>query len=211
MPTSTSLAGFAALSFALIVVPGPSVAFVVSRALALGRRVALLTVVGNAIGFSLQVALVACGLGAVVERSVALFTVVKLVGAGYLVWLGLQTIRHRREPAAAPESTSVPTDRRSVLDGFVVGLANPKAIVFLAAVLPQFVDAGGAPPGIQMGVLGLVFVVLALGCDAAWGLVAGTARQWMVRSPGRLQRVRLAGGAVMIGLGAQLALGGRPA
>jgi threonine/homoserine/homoserine lactone efflux protein len=210
VPTSTSLAGFAALSFALIVVPGPSVAFVVSRALALGRRAALLTVVGNAIGFFLQVALVAGGLGALVERSVALFTLVKLVGSGYLVWLGLQTVRHRRELAPAPGSTSVPTDRRSVLDGFVVGLANPKAIVFLAAVLPQFVDAGGAPPGVQMALLGLVFVVLALVCDATWGLAAGTARQWMVRSPGRPARLRLAGGAVMIGLGARLALGGRP-
>ncbi len=210
MPTWTSLAGFAALSFAIIVVPGPSVAFVISRALALGRRAALLTVVGNAAGFAVLVVLVSCGLGAVVERSVAAFTVVKLVGAGYLVWLGLRTVRHRPTGASAIDPSAVARGRRHVLDGFVVGLANPKAIVFLAAVLPQFVDGRGAPPGVQMVVLGLVFVALALVCDAAWGVVAGTARQWMVRSPERLDRLRLAGGAVMIGLGARLALGGRP-
>ena len=92
----------------------------------------------------------------------------------------------------------------------VVGIANPKAIVFFAAILPQFVDATGAPTAVQMAVLGLVFVAIALVSDSVWGLVAGSARIWFVRSPRRLARLGAAGGLMMIGLGTQLALSNRP-
>ncbi|MDJ0767603.1 MAG: LysE family translocator [Ilumatobacter sp.] len=210
MPTSGSLVAFAALSFALIVVPGPSVMFVVGRAVALGRRAALLTVAGNAAGVYVQVLLVAVGLGAVVERSVAAFTIVKLFGAAYLVWLGVQAIRRRRHLAAASEPAGAGRTGRSVFrDGLVVGLANPKAIVFFAAILPQYVDRGGAPAPLQMAFLGVVFVAIALLSDGAWGLAAGTARNWFSGSPRRLERLGLAGGCTMIGLGIHLAVSGR--
>lgn len=210
MPSPNSLLAFAALSFALIVVPGPSVMFVVSRAVALGRRAALLTVAGNATGVFLQVVLVALGLGAIVERSVAVFTVIKLAGATYLIWLGVQAIRHRRELGASLDVTESLKPRRSVFaDGLVVGVANPKAIVFFAAILPQFVESGGAPAGLQMVVLGLIFVAVALVSDGIWGLAAGTARQWFASSPQRLERLGALGGFAMIGLGAQLAFTGR--
>ena len=210
MPTLNSILAFAALSFALIVVPGPSVMFVVSRAVSLGRRAALLTVAGNAIGIFVQVILVALGLGAVVERSVAVFSVIKFAGAAYLIWLGVQAIRHRREMATALDVTEGLRSTRSVfVDGLVVGVANPKAIVFFAAILPQFVEAGGAPAGLQMVVLGLVFVAIALLSDSAWGLAAGTARGWLVGSPRRLESLGGVGGVAMIGLGAQLAFIGR--
>jgi threonine/homoserine/homoserine lactone efflux protein len=103
----------------------------------------------------------------------------------------------------------VRSGRTLVLDGVVVGVANPKAIVFFAAILPQFVDRSGAPAGVQMAVLGLVFVAIALVSDSLWGLVAGSARQWFVRSPRRLERIGAAGGLVMMGLGVRLALTGR--
>lgn len=210
MPPSSSIAAFAALSFALIVIPGPSVMFVVSRAVALGRRAALLTVVGNAAGVYVQVVLVAVGLGAIVERSVAVFTTIKLVGAGYLVWLGIQAIRHRKRMTSALGTTDALRPQRSMLfDGFVVGIANPKAIVFFAAILPQFVDQHGAAAGLQMAFLGIVFVAVALVSDASWGLAAGTARRWFGRSPHRLERLGAGGGLAMIGLGLQLAVSGR--
>ncbi|MGI9607764.1 MAG: LysE family translocator [Acidimicrobiales bacterium] len=210
MPSPNAIAGFAALSFALIVVPGPSVMFVVSRAVALGRRAALLTVLGNAAGVYVQVVLVAIGLGAIVERSVALFTAMKLAGAGYLIWLGIQAIRHRRQLASALDVTERLRPQRSVfLDGFIVGVANPKAIVFFAAILPQFVDRAGAPAGVQMTFLGVVFVVVALISDGLWGMAAGTARHWFARSPRRLERLGAAGGFAMVGLGLQLAVSGR--
>jgi threonine/homoserine/homoserine lactone efflux protein len=210
MPPAGSIVAFALLSFALIVVPGPSVMFIVSRGVALGRRAALLTVVGNASGVYLQVLLVAAGLGAAVERSVVVFTVVKLLGSVYLVWLGVQAIHHRRGMAEVLDVAGTVRPRRSVFaDGVVVGAANPKAIVFFAAILPQYVDAGGAPPGLQMAFLGLVFVLIALLSDGVWGLAAGTARQWFARSPGRLARLGGAGGLTMIGLGVHLAVSGR--
>jgi threonine/homoserine/homoserine lactone efflux protein len=209
MPSPGSVVAFALLSFALIVVPGPSVMFIVSRGVALGRRAALLTVMGNATGVYLQVLLVGVGLGAVIERSVVVFTMVKLLGSAYLVWLGVQAIRHRRGMAEVDVAGTVRPRRSVFADGVVVGAANPKAIVFFAAILPQYVAAGGAPASVQMGLLGLIFVAIALLSDGLWGLAAGTARQWLARSPRRLARLGGAGGLTMIGLGVHLAVSGR--
>jgi threonine/homoserine/homoserine lactone efflux protein len=210
VPPADVLAAFAATAFLLIVVPGPSVLFVVTRGVALGRRAALATVVGNAAGVYVLVIAVALGLGPVVERSVALFTTIKLAGAAYLVWLGVQAIRHRRELAAAVGAPAAPARAgRAVRDGFVVGVANPKAVVFLVAVLPQFADpARGSVPA-QLLLLGLVFVAIALVSDGAWALAAGSARRWLGGSPGRLAALAGAGGVVMIALGLHLALTGR--
>jgi len=208
VPTTTSFIAFAALAFALIVVPGPSVMFVISRAVALGRRAAVTTVAGNAAGVYVQVLLVAVGLGAIVERSIAVFTAVKLVGAGYLVWLGVQAIRHRRDLAAGidqPERNVQPA-RSVFFDGFIVGVANPKSIVFFAAILPQYVNSDGAAAQFQMLALGLIFVAVALVSDGAWALAAGTARNWFARSPNRISRLGAIGGTAMIALGLQLAV-----
>jgi threonine/homoserine/homoserine lactone efflux protein len=217
VPSTGSLLAFAAVSFALIVVPGPSVLFVVGRAVAYGRRAALATVVGNAAGMYVQVLLVALGLGAIVERSITVFTVVKLAGSAYLMWLGVQAIRRRRDASAAlgavgrAGAVASPSARSFATEGLVVGLANPKAIVFFAAILPQYVERGGgpAPVPVQMALLGVVFVVIALVSDSVWGLVAGTARDWFARSPRRIERLGAVGGAVMIGLGFRLAVSGR--
>lgn len=185
--------------------------FVVSRAVALGRRAALMTVLGNAAGVYVQVVLVAVGLGVIVERSIAVFTAIKLLGAGYLIWLGIQAIKHRSSLADTfnNDEAAIQAPQSVFRDGFIVGLANPKAIVFFAAILPQCVNANGAPPLLQMLVLGLIFVVVALLSDGAWGLAAGTARHWFARSPNRLSRLGAIGGTAMIGLGAQLAVTGR--
>ncbi|HEX6255469.1 MAG TPA: LysE family translocator [Euzebyales bacterium] len=210
MPPVGSVVAFAALSFVLIVVPGPSVMFVVSRGVALGRRAALLTVAGNAAGVYVQVLLVAVGLGAIVQRSIVLLGAVRLLGAAYLVWLGIQAIRHRGGLSGVVDVAGRGRSVRSVVaDGFIVGVANPKAIVFFAAILPQYVSAAGAPIGIQMAMLGLVFVGIALVSDSVWGLAAGTARRWFSRSPQRLARLGGLGGLTMIGLGVHLAVTGR--
>lgn len=210
MPSLDSIAAFAALSFVLIIVPGPSVLFVISRAVALGRRAALLTVVGNAMGVYVQVILVAFGLGAVVSRSVAAFTTVKLLGAGYLVWLGVKAIRDRRLLANALDATdSLQPAKAVLLDGLVVGITNPKAIVFFAAILPQFVEPNEGSTVAQMAMLGVVFVAIALVSDGAWAMAAGTARTWFARSPERLRRLAAGGGAAMVCLGLQLAVVGR--
>lgn len=210
MVPTDRLLPFAATAFALIGVPGPSVLFVVSRALALGRRAALATVAGNALGVYLQAVAVALGIGSVVERSAAAFTLVKLLGAAYLVVLGLRTFRHRDRLAAVVDIATTPRSTRRVLrEGVVVGVLNPKAVVFFAAVLPQFADPGRGPVPVQLLVLSLVFVAVALVSDSAWGLAAGSARSWFLGSPRRLEVVGGASGLVVVGLGARLALSGR--
>ncbi len=171
----------------------------------------MLTVFGNAGGAYAQALLVAIGLGAIVERSAAVYHAVKLVGAAYLVYLGIRMIRERRATTGVvlgrPTRTLRPTEL--LRDGFVVGIANPKVIVFFAAILPHFVERGGAPAEMQMAVLGAVFVAIALVCDTTWGLLAGTARTWFASSPSRIERLTAVGGTVIIGLGARLAVSGR--
>ena len=209
LPTAHLLA-FTLTAFALIVVPGPSVLFTVSRALALGRMAGVATVAGNTVGVYVQVVAVAFGIGALVERSVMVFTIVKLGGAAYLIFLGIQAIRHRQKLAemlgSRIENKSV---ARVMADGFVVGIGNPKAVVFFAAVLPQFVDrqAGQVPQ--QMLLLGAIFAGIALLSDSGWALVAGSAQAWFGRSPRRLELIGGTGGLVMIGIGATLAVSGR--
>jgi threonine/homoserine/homoserine lactone efflux protein len=210
VPPPDSLLAFAAAAFVLIIIPGPSVLFVVSRGVALGRRAALLSVVGNESGLVVHVVAVAVGLGAVVERSVAVFTVLKLAGAGYLVYLGIKAIRSRRSLRAVLDVAALPKrGRRLYGEGFLVGVGNPKVIIFLAAILPQFVDPHGAAPGVQMLVLGLVFIAIALVCDSMWAVAAGSARNALASSPRRMERMGAVGGVVMIGLGVRLALVGR--
>lgn len=193
-----------------VAVPGPSVLFTVSRALIVGRRDALLTVCGNAAGVYVQVLAVAFGIGTLVERSVQALTVIKLVGAAYLIYLGVQAIRHRRDLTNALQSQVTPKRTgRVLLDGFVVGVANPKSIVFFTVALPQFVSRGAGHIPEQMLLLGTLCPLVALISDSAWALAAATARSWLARSPRRLELIGGAGGLVMIGLGASLAVNGR--
>lgn len=209
MVDTGSLTTFAVTAFLLIIVPGPSVLFVISRGVALGRRAALLTVVGNAAGVLVQVLVVAAGLGAVLERSTVLFDAVRLAGAAYLVYLGVQAIRHRRELSTVLDVAGVRPSRHILREGFVVGVTNPKLIVFFTAVLPQFVEPTAGPVPVQLLIFGAVFVAIALVMDSCWGLAAGTARTWLAGRPHRLERLGGAGGLVIIGLGARLALTGR--
>ena len=206
--TLDRIVGFAALAAVIIAVPGPSVLFVVGRAVAYGRRTALLTVMGNAVGVGVVVVLVAVGLGAVVARSATLLTIVKLAGAAYLVWLGIDAIRHSRSVARALARTPAgPKPGRNVLaEGFVVGVLTPKPAVFFAAVLPQVVDATATHPSAQMLLLGGVFLLIALVFDSLWGLGAAQARLWLGRDERRLAHLGVAGGLVMTGLGVFLAV-----
>ena len=202
---------FAAVAAVVIAIPGPSVLFTISRALTAGRRPALLTVAGNALGCLTQVTAVAFGAGALVQQSAEIFTVVKWAGAAYLVYLGAQAIRHRRSMAAAL-AARMATVRplRAVRDGFLVGATNPKTIVFFVVALPEFTArAGYLPVQIQMLIIGAVFPVIALVLDSTWATVADTARRWFAKSSRRLALIGGAGGMVMIGLGVSIAATGR--
>ncbi|WP_225095711.1 LysE family translocator [Streptomyces sp. CoH27] len=211
MVPSDRLAAFALLSLLLIVVPGPSVLFVVGRALAHGRRAALITVAGNTLGAYVLVAVVALGIGSIVERSLLVFTALKLAGAAYLVYLGVRAWRQRGSLRASFAEPGGPGHGavRTFREGFAVGVANPKTTVFFGAALPQFVDRGLGHVPAQMLLLGLVFNAIALASDSVWGLAASAARDWFARSPRRLSAVGGAGGLTMIGLGVTVAVTGR--
>lgn len=210
MPPLSSFLAFVAVAAVVILIPGPSVLFTIGRALSVGRREALLTVLGNAGGEWVQVPAVAVGLGSLIAASATLFTVLKIGGALYLVYLGVQAIRHRRTLSEAMEEVITPSRaRRAFRQGFVVGLTNPKTTVFFAAILPQFVDPAHGHVPLQMLALGSIFPVMAIALDSCWALGAGTARAWFVRSPRRLALVGGAGGLAMIGVGVGIAVSGR--
>lgn len=206
---------FLLTSIIIILAPGPQVVFVVGRALAYGKRTAVTTAAGGTFGAYVQGILVSLGLGTLVERSTLVFESIKLVGAAYLVFLGVKAFRHRRALSADVNASaetgaerSVPS-ARAVRQGLLVGLTNPKAAVFFGAVLPQFVDRASGHVPLQMIVFATIFSAMALVSDSTWGLVAGTARDWFARSPRRLAMVGGAGGLAMVGLGLGIAVTGR--
>jgi threonine/homoserine/homoserine lactone efflux protein len=210
LPTD-HLAAFLVTAYLLILIPGPSVLFVVSRGVALGRRAALATVVGNASGLALQLVLVLVGVGSILARSDAVFTTLKLIGAVYLVILGVRSIRGRHELARALTDTGVAprSTVRILREGLFVGATNPKGLIIFTAVLPQFIDRSQGHATLQLATLGLMCVVIALLSDGSWALASGTAREWFGRSPRRLERLSAGGGLTLIALGAWLALTGR--
>ncbi|MFJ9036934.1 LysE family translocator [Streptomyces sp. NPDC102406] len=205
------LLAFCSMSLLLSAIPGPSVLFVVGRALAHGRRTALASVLGNALGGYALVVAVALGVGAVVQRSVVVFDAIRFAGAAYLVLLGVKALRASwRDRTEAVRFTAAPANGKgSVRAGFMVGVTNPKSIVFLTAMLPQFVDRDAGHVSLQMLLLGLAGAVLALISDGLWGLTASAARAWLGRSPRRMALIGGTGGLAMIGLGSAVAVTGR--
>ena len=209
MPSAARLIAFALTASVVIAIPGPSVLFVVGRALAGGRRVALLSVVGNALGEYVQVIAVAIGIGALAEQSVAAFTTIKLLGGIYLIYLGYKTFRRRGLMVSAFTDGQVDrSHRRSFLEGFVVGVTNPKTVVFLAAILPQFTRHGANVP-LQILLLGVIFMAIALVSDSVWALAAGRFRGWFASSPRRLELIGGTGGLAIAAVGAGVLVTGR--
>ncbi|MEY3094069.1 MAG: hypothetical protein RLZZ317_572 [Actinomycetota bacterium] len=187
----------------IILAPGPSVLFIIARAIAWGRATAVATAAGNVTGaFTLSLA-VAFGLGPILQRSDLAFLAVQLLGGLYLIYLGIDAIRHSEIHAEdmINQGEIRPSAMRSARDGFWVGALNPKGLVFFAAILPQFVDRDGGSVTAQLVLMGATFAILAFFSDGGWGLIAGTVRNWMANSPTRLVVMRRVGGTVMILLG----------
>ena len=204
------LSGYALASFVLIVIPGPQRAVRGRPGPGLrpshraGHRL------GNAAGNYLVAICVAFGIGTLVQRSAQAFTVVKLIGAGYLIWLGIQAWRRRGTLAAAfSEQVPARSDRQALREGFVVGVTNPKALILFGAVLPQFVNRAAGYVPVQMLLLSLVSIGIGLLSDTSWGLAASQLRSWFARSPRRFAVVGGAGGLAMIGVGVTVAVTGR--
>ncbi len=209
LPTD-HLGAFLVTVFALILFPGASVLFVVTRAIVLGRRSALATVLGNTSGLVVQLVLVSVGAGALIAGSKTALTVLSLVGAAYLVVLGIRTIRDHGRPPHVPsggdEGARGQPTVASVRQGFVVGATNPKGFVIFAAVVPQFIDRRSGGITGQLLLLGVICVCVALACDSVWALAASSAGRWFAASSRRFEILRIAGGATLVVLAVALAV-----
>ncbi len=197
------LATFFVASIVIILVPGPSVLFTLARGVAWGRAVAVLTVLGNSLGTLVLSVVVALGLGPLLSRSHAFSVSLQAAGGAYLIWLGVEAFRHRHAHAAAMAKREDvrPARLRVVRQGFTVGVLNPKSLVFFAAVFPHFVDPSRGSTTVQLLVFGAIFSVMAFCSDSTWGLIAGTAREWLSGSASRLVTLRTTGAVVMTALG----------
>ena len=209
MPENHLLAGFVAAALVILLIPGPAVLYLVTRSIAQGRRAGFVSVLGLSTGALVHVLAATVGLSAILVASVTAFNVVKLLGAAYLIYLGIRSLlaarRETTEPSGVEPSRST---LRIFTDGIIVSLFNPKIGVFFLAFLPQFVDPAGGPVWQQVLFLGLLYVGMALITDGLYVLLASGLREWLggvVRGP----LPQYASGAIYIGLGLGTALSGR--
>jgi len=203
MPELHTFLLFAGASVLVLVAPGPSVLYVVTRSVAQGRRAGGVSVLGVGLGNFSHAIAAAIGVSAIVASSAIAFSVVKYAGAAYLIYLGIRALLGRSD-AMLTSPGRARTDRRLFWEGFVVDFLNPKVALFYLAFLPQFVDPAGAVAP-QMLALGAVFTSLGLLSDGTYALAAGTfgRRLRNVRFESRLRR---ASGVVFVGLGVSAAL-----
>jgi threonine/homoserine/homoserine lactone efflux protein len=201
MPDPSTLLLFAAAALALIVVPGPAVLYIVAQSIDRGRLAGFVSALGIAVGGLVHVTAAAIGISSLLVSSATAFAVVKFAGAAYLIGLGLYTLFVRKEEPAA----TVPRERRlrrRFGQGVVVNVLNPKTALFFFAFLPQFVDPDKGSAALQIGILGLLFVALAVMSDSVWALVAGSASERLRGSRRFLSVQRYVSGLVFVGLGA---------
>ena len=194
---------YVATAFLIILAPGPTVLFVIARAISWGKSSAVASVLGNNIGAFLISLLIAFGLGPILQHSTLAFLSVQVAGGLYLIYLGWQAIKHSEIHAGDMRNVSgdKPTLFRSARDGFIVGVLNPKVWVFFAAILPQFVDRPAGHITSQLVLMGAIFTAIAFFSDSSWGILAGIIRNWLATETKRLVRMRISGGVVMIILG----------
>lgn len=201
MPPIENLIAFSIAALVIILIPGPSVMFAVGRSLALGKGAGVITVVGNSLGTFVWLVAVVLGLGAIVASSPILFYGIKYAGAAYLAYLGIQAFRHRNDHGFDIETGGAPQSRwKTLRQGFLVGLSNPKTMVFFTAVLPGFVDISQGNVMLQLLVLGIIFEIIGTLSDSMYAIGAGLARDWFARDPKRIGIVQGTGGVLIIGL-----------
>ena len=198
---------FAAAALALLLVPGPSVLYIVTRSIHQGRRAGLVSVLGIHLGTLVHITAATAGLSALLVSSATAFTAVKLAGAGYLIGLGLWTIFSRRTEAEVALGGERRL-RRVFTQGVVVNVLNPKTALFFLAFLPQFVDPHRGSAALQIALLGLTFAGLGMITDSIWAIAAGTAGDVLRRSRRFALVQRYVSGSVFVGLGVVTALTG---
>ena len=205
MPDPSRLALFVGAALLLLVVPGPSVLYIVTQSVSHGRRAGIVSVAGITTGTLVHIAAATVGLSALLASSALAFDVVKYLGAAYLIAVGIRRLAGW-ERGAGPQARDTRDFRRLYRQGIVVNTLNPKTALFFLAFLPQFVDPGRGTPWLQILALGLLFAALGFFSDGAWALVAGTLGERLRRSRRFPAVQRYVSGSVFVGLGAVAAL-----
>ncbi len=204
MPDTANLLAFIAASALLGITPGPDIIYVVMRGAAQGPRAGLAAAAGLCTGIVGHIALCAAGLSAIIAGSATAFTVIKIAGAAYLVWLGIALWRSRGGIDLSGNATVQPIAgiyRQSI----VMNLLNPKVALFFLAFLPQFVTPDGAPVALQLAVLGLIFMAVSFVVMGAAGLAGGQVRRLLARNDRAGRWLERGAGTVLIALGLRLA------
>lgn len=196
-----TLAVFALAALAILVVPGPAVIYIVTRSIHQGRGAGFASVFGIHVGTVFHLAAATIGLSAIIVSSATAFTVVKLLGAVYLVVIGMRTLLGRGDAGATGPQRPPRRRRRDFGEGVVVNVLNPKTALFFLAFLPQFVDPSRGDATLQILELGLLFMCLGLVTDSLWALAAGTAGETLRRSRRWAHAQRYVSGSVFVGLG----------
>lgn len=214
MPDLTQLALFFAAAVLLAVTPGPGIFYVAARALAGGRGEGVASSLGTGLGGMVHVLAGSLGVSAIVLASAELFTALKLLGAAYLVWIGLRTLQSARREAAAMLAGDIASPSagagRAFREGVLVEALNPKTAAFFLAFIPQFVDPAARNVAIQFLVLGFTSVTLNTLADIVVAFAASRIRKGAAGRPGLVRRLRQASGAAMITLGIGLSLARHP-
>jgi threonine/homoserine/homoserine lactone efflux protein len=209
MPDTVLLLGFIAASLIVLVLPGPGVFYVLTRSASQGRRAGLISALGLSVGALAHVAAAAAGLSALLLTSATAFGVVKTLGAGYLIYIGIRTLLAKPSSSATIETPAPLVLGRLFWDGVVISVFNPKIAVFFLAFLPQFIDPVSGSITSQIILLGILYCALALLTDGTYAVLAGSARRWL---GGRIKQSpvpRYLTGGIYIGLGINTALTGR--
>jgi threonine/homoserine/homoserine lactone efflux protein len=207
-PDAANIGLFIVAALALLLVPGPSVLFIVARSVEQGRLAGLVSDVGIHSATVVHVAAASLGLSALLASSAIAFSVVKYAGAAYLIWIGLKKIFGRPDVSAPGLESNGYGYGRLLRDGFIVNLLNPKTALFFLAFLPQFVDVSRGHIAMQIAFLGFIFVVLGFITDGCYALAAGTAGNWLKQNRGYLRFERYVSGVTFIALGVTAAFAG---
>lgn len=214
MPDLNQLLLYFAAALVLAVTPGPGIFYVAARTLAGGRADGIASSLGTGLGGTAHVIAGSLGVSAIVLASAELFTALKLIGAAYLIWIGVRTFQSARQDAANALSGGIAAPpigaRRAFREGVLVEALNPKTAAFFLAFVPQFIDPAKGNVAMQFAALGLVSVVLNTLADIAVAFAASRIRQGVAARSGLVRRLREGSGAAMVALGVGLALVKRP-
>ena len=203
-----TLAVFALAALAILAVPGPAVIYIVTRSIHQGRAAGLASVLGIHVGTLVHLTFAVVGLSAILVSSATAFTVVKVLGALYLIVIGIRTLLGRADPEDTDPQRPPRSRRRDFAEGVVVNILNPKTALFFLAFLPQFVHPDLGRPSLQILVLGLTFMLLGLITDSMWALAAGSAGETLRKSKRWARAQRYVSGSVFVALGVVTALTG---